>query len=229
MEPTGSGEVLLAEDDQAVRESLVRGLALHGYTTRVATDGVEALDAVADAVPDVVVLDVMMPRLDGLTVCRRLRASHPGLPILMLTARQEVVARIDGLDAGADDYLVKPYALGELAARLRALLRRSSITGSDHLLAVGDLVVDPQARTARRQGRTLDLTKTEFDLLELLVHNAGIVMTRDTLYDRIWGIDFDTSSRSLDVHISYLRQKTEAAGDARLIETVRGVGYVVRP
>ena len=228
MEPTGNGVVLVAEDDQAVRESLVRGLALHGYATRVAIDGVAALAAVADAVPDVVVLDVMMPRLDGLTVCRRLRAAHPDLPILMLTARHEVTDRIDGLDAGADDYLVKPYALGELAARLRALLRRTSITGSDHVLAVADLLVDPRARTARRQDRILELTKTEFDLLELLVDNADIVLTRDMLYDRIWGIDFNTSSRSLDVHISYLRQKTEAAGEARLIDTVRCVGYVVR-
>jgi len=228
MEPTRNGEVVVAEDDQAVRESLVRGLALYGYTTRVATDGVEALDLVAEALPDVVVLDVKMPRLDGLEVCRRLRAAHPHLPILMLTARREVTDRIDGLDAGADDYLVKPYALGELAARLRALLRRTSITGSDHVLTVADLVVDPRARTARRRDRTLELTKTEFDLLELLVHNAGVVLTRDVLYDRIWGIDFDTSSRSLDVHISYLRQKTEAAGEARLIDTVRGVGYVVR-
>lgn len=224
----GSTDVLVVEDDQGVRESLVRGLALHGYGTRVATDGIEALDAVAEQAPDVVVLDVMMPFLDGLTVCRRLRAEHPTLPILMLTARHEVADRIDGLDAGADDYLVKPFALGELSARLRALLRRSSISGSAGPLAAGDLVVDPRARTAKRGERLLNLTKTEFDLLELLVHNAEIVLSRDTLYDRIWGYDFDTTSRSLDVHVSYLRQKTEAAGEPRVIETVRGVGYVVR-
>jgi two-component system, OmpR family, response regulator MprA len=221
-------EVLVAEDDKGVRESLVRGLRLEGYEVRAVADGLAAVEAVVEREPDVVVLDVMMPVLDGLAACRRLRARSRTLPILILTARHEIDDRIAGLDAGADDYLVKPFALGELAARLRALLRRSSITGSNDVLRVGDLALDPRSRVATRAGRTLDLTKTEFDLLELLLHNAGIVLTRETLYDRIWGIDFDTASRSLDVHVSYLRHKTEAAGDARLIDTVRGVGYVVR-
>jgi two-component system, OmpR family, response regulator MprA len=229
VDPTTQPDVLLAEDDRNVREALVRGLRLEGYAVRTARDGVEALEAVVDHVPDVVVLDVMMPLLDGLSVCRRLRAQHRTLPILILTARHEVDDRIAGLDAGADDYLVKPFALGELAARLRALLRRSSLSGADDVLRVADLAVDPRARTAARGTRPLDLTKTEFDLLELLVHNTGIVLTREVLYDRIWGIEFDTTSRSLDVHISYLRQKTELAGEPRLIHTVRAVGYVARP
>jgi two-component system response regulator MprA len=221
-------EVLVAEDDKGVRESLVRGLRLEGYDVRAVADGLAAVEAVVEREPDLVVLDVMMPVLDGLTACRRLRARSRTLPILILTARHEVDDRIAGLDAGADDYLVKPFALGELAARVRALLRRSSLSGTDELLRVGDLSLDPRARTAARGERVLELTKTEFDLLELLLHNAGIVLTRETLYDRIWGIDFDTSSRSLDVHISYLRHKTEQGGEPRVIDTVRGVGYVVR-
>jgi two-component system response regulator MprA len=221
-------EVLVAEDDRGVRESLVRGLRLEGYSVRAVADGLAAVEAVVEREPDVVVLDVMMPVLDGLATCRRLRARSRSLPILILTARHEVDDRIAGLDAGADDYLVKPFALGELAARLRALLRRSSLSGTDEVMRVGDLSLDPRSRTATRGARSLELTKTEFDLLELLLHNAGIVLTRETLYDRIWGIDFDTSSRSLDVHISYLRHKTEAGGEPRVIDTVRGVGYVVR-
>ena len=223
-----AAEVLVAEDDKGVREALVRGLRLEGYVVRAVVDGLAAVEAVVEREPDVVVLDVMMPVLDGLTACRRLRARSRTLPILILTARHEVDDRIAGLDAGADDYLVKPFALGELAARLRALLRRSSITGSNDVLSVGNLALDPRSRVATRGSRLLDLTKTEFDLLELLLHNADIVLTRETLYDRIWGIDFDTSSRALDVHVSYLRHKTEAAGEPRLIDTVRGVGYVVR-
>jgi two-component system response regulator MprA len=175
------------------------------------------------------VLDVMMPFVDGLTVCRRLRARGVKVPILMLTARHEVADRVSGLDAGADDYLVKPFALDELSARLRALLRRSSVTGTDDTLQVDDLVLDPLGRTATRGGRTLELTKTEFDLLELLMVNAGVVLARDVIYDRIWGYDFETSSRSLDVYIGYLRTKTEADGGSRLVHTVRGVGYVLRP
>lgn len=222
-------DVLVAEDDRGVRESLVRALRLEGYDLRAVSDGAQALAAVDAQVPDVVILDIMMPNVDGLTVCRRLRTQHASLPILMLTARHEVGDRVAGLDAGADDYLVKPYAITELAARLRALLRRTSVTGSDETLRVDDLQLDPRARMAWRGERALDLTKTEFDLLELLMHNAGIVLERDTIYDRIWGFDFETSSRSLDVYIGYLRQKTEADGEPRLIHTVRGVGYVVRP
>jgi two-component system response regulator MprA len=170
----------------------------------------------------------MMPVLDGLTVCRRLRAGNCRTPILMLTARHEVSDRVSGLDAGADDYLAKPFSLDELLARLRALLRRTSVSGSEDLLRVADLTLDPLRRRAERGGRVLELTKTEFDLLELLMLNAGIVLSRDTIYDRIWGFDFETGSRSLDVYIGYLRRKTEAEGEPRLLHTVRGVGYVVR-
>jgi two-component system response regulator MprA len=221
--------VLVAEDDRGVRESLVRALRLEGYEVRAVSDGAQALDAVAEEEPDVVILDVMMPYVDGLTACRQLRARWPKMPILMLTARHEVSDRVAGLDAGADDYLVKPYAISELTARLRALLRRTSVSGADATLRVGDLSLDPLARLADRGGRPLELTKTEFDLLELLMHNTGIVLTRDTIYERIWGFDFETSSRSLDVYIGYLRQKTEGNGEPRLIHTLRGVGYVLRP
>ena len=203
-------------------------LAYEGYRVRLAVDGAEALASVLEAPPDVIVLDVMMPNVDGLTACRRLRERGDRTPVLMLTARHEVGDRVAGLDAGADDYLVKPYALDELLARLRALLRRTSVTGDEGVLRVGDLVVDPLRRQAWRGSRAVELTKTEFDLLELLLYNAGIVLTRDQIYERIWGYDFETSSKSLDVYISYLRHKTEAAGEARLIHTVRGVGYTAR-
>ena len=178
--------------------------------------------------PDLVVLDVMMPGLDGLAVCRRVRDAGDRTPILMLTARHELDDRVAGLDAGADDYLVKPFALEELLARVRALLRRAVPSADSHSLGVGDLVLEPASRTVRRSGRAIELTKTEFDLLELLMLNAGIVLSRDTIYERIWGIDFETSSNSLDVYVGYLRRKTEAEGEERLIHTVRGVGYVVR-
>jgi two-component system response regulator MprA len=222
-------QVLVAEDDRGVRESLVRALHFEGYDVQAVSDGAKALEAVAQHEPDVVVLDVMMPYVDGLTACRQLRARYRTLPILMLTARHEVSDRVAGLDAGADDYLVKPYAVGELAARLRALLRRTSVSGASDVLSVADLTLDPSSRLAERGGRPLELTKTEFDLLELLMHNVGIVLPRDTIYERIWGYDFETSSRSLDVYIGYLRQKTETDGEPRLIHTVRGVGYVMRP
>jgi len=221
--------VLLAEDDKSVRESLERALRFEGYDVEAVSDGARALDSVAQKEPDVVVLDVMMPFIDGLTVCRRLRARYPTMPILILTARHEVSDRVAGLDAGADDYVVKPFALDELIARLRALLRRTSISGADGALQVADLRLDPLGRTATRGTRPLDLTKTEFDLLELLMINAGIVLDRDTIYERIWGFDFETSSRSLDVYVGYLRRKTEGGGERRLLHTVRGIGYVVRP
>jgi two-component system response regulator MprA len=224
---TAGGSVLIAEDDERVRESIGRVLAYEGYDVRTAGDGVEALAAVADAPPDVIVLDVMMPKLDGLAVCRQLRRQGDATPVLMLTARHEVGDRVAGLDAGADDYLVKPFALDELLARLRALLRRS-VTAGDAELGVADLRLDPGRRQAWRGERPLELTKTEFDLLELLLHNAGIVLTRDQIYERIWGYDFETSSKSLDVYVSYLRRKTEADGEPRLIQTVRGFGYTVR-
>jgi two-component system response regulator MprA len=223
-----TARVLVAEDDRSVRESLVLALSVEGYDVEAVPDGEQALGAIAREVPDVIVLDVMMPVLDGLTVCRRLRAQRCETPILMLTARHEVSDRVSGLDAGADDYLPKPFSLDELLARLRALLRRTSVSGADEQLRIADLTLDPQRRTASRAGRPLELTKTEFDLLELLMLNAGIVLSRDTIYDRIWGFDFETGSRSLDVYIGYLRRKTEAEGEARLVHTVRGVGYVVR-
>jgi two-component system response regulator MprA len=220
--------VLIAEDDRSVRESLILALGVEGYDVEAVNDGAQALEAVALREPDVIVLDIMMPSLDGLTVCRRLRTAKNRTPILMLTARHEVSDRVSGLDAGADDYLAKPFSLDELLARLRALLRRTSVSGTEDLLRVADLTLDPLRRSAERGGRALDLTKTEFDLLELLMLNTGIVLGRDTIYDRIWGFDFETGSRSLDVYIGYLRRKTEAEGESRLVHTVRGVGYVVR-
>jgi two-component system, OmpR family, response regulator MprA len=226
---SASGRVLVAEDDRSVRDSLVRALTFEGYEVFTAADGAEALAAVNDTQPDVVVLDVLMPNVDGLTACRLLRQRGDRTPVLMLTARHEVSDRVAGLDAGADDYLVKPFALDELLARLRALLRRTGVTGDEEVLRVGDLVLDPPRRQAWRGDRELELTKTEFDLLELLLFNAGIVLTRDQIYERIWGYDFETSSKSLDVYISYLRRKTEEQGEARLIHTIRGVGYSARP
>jgi len=206
----------------------VLALELEGYDVEAVGDGEKALAAVLASEPDVVVLDVMMPFLDGLTVCRRLRAREVRVPILMLTARHEVADRVSGLDAGADDYVVKPFALDELSARLRALLRRTSVTGHEVVIQVDDLVLDPLGRTASRAGMPLDLTKTEFDLLELLMVNAGVVLPRDVIYERIWGFDFETSSRSLDVYVGYLRTKTEVDDAPRLLHTVRGVGYVLR-
>ncbi|MGE0878144.1 MAG: response regulator transcription factor [Acidimicrobiia bacterium] len=220
--------VLIAEDDRGVRESLERVLRFEGYRVQAVIDGAQAIAAVVEREPDVVLLDVMMPRIDGLTACRTLRNRHPKLPILMLTARHEIADRVAGLDAGADDYLVKPFELGELLARVRALLRRTSFSSSGDVLQYSDLAVDPRARTARRGERMLELTKTEFDLLELLVVNAGVVLERHVIYERIWGFEFETTSRSLDVHVGYLRNKTEEAGEHRLVHTVRGVGYVLR-
>jgi two-component system response regulator MprA len=220
--------VLVAEDDRSVRESLVLALQVEGYDIEAVVDGERAIEAFERRIPDVVVLDVMMPKLDGLEVCRRIRAGDSQVPVLMLTARHEISDRVAGLDAGADDYLVKPFSLDELLARLRALLRRTSVTGSNELLEVADLTLDPLRRTVTRGARSLELTKTEFDLLELLMLNAGIVLERDTIYDRIWGFDFETNSRSLDVYVGYLRRKTEGAGEPRLLHTVRGVGYAVR-
>lgn len=224
-----SGRVLVVEDDRSMRDSLVRALSFEGYDVHSATDGADGLDTAARVQPDLVILDVLMPKVDGLTACRRLRERGDRTPVLMLTARHEVSDRVAGLDAGADDYLVKPFALDELLARVRALMRRSSVAGEDGgALSVGDLVLDPAGRRAWRGERELDLTKTEFDLLELLVYNAGIVLTRDQIYEQIWGYDFETSSKSLDVYISYLRRKTEEAGEYRVIHTARGVGYTAR-
>lgn len=220
--------VLIAEDDRAVRQSLERTLRLEGFEVTAVRTGIEAVDACVAELPHVVLLDVMMPDMDGLTACRTLRSHYPELPILMLTARHEIGDRVAGLEAGADDYLVKPYASAELIARVRALLRRSSLSGAKDLLQHADVKLDPAARLAWRGDRQLVLTKMEFDLLELLVFNAGVVLSRDTLYEQIWGFDFETSSRSLDVYIGYLRAKLETNGEPRIIKTVRGVGFVVR-
>ena len=221
--------VLVAEDDRSVRESLVMALELEGYTVHAATDGEKALAAFDTFDPDLLVLDVMMPTVDGLTVCRRLRSRQVTTPILVLTARDQVSDRVTGLDAGADDYLVKPFSLDELLARMRALLRRNHVQDDEPVLMVADLTLDPLRRLVTRAGRTIDLTKTEFDLLALLMENTGIVLSRDQIYEHIWGYDFETGSRSLDVYIGYLRRKTEANGESRLVHTMRGVGYVVRP
>ncbi len=221
--------VLIAEDDEGVRTALSRALKFEGYDVVLAFDGAEALEAVSTSEPDVIVLDVMMPHIDGLTACRRMRSKGIETPILMLTARQEVSDRVAGLDAGADDYLPKPYALEELLARLRALLRRTDhVEGDSDELSYDDLTMNLSTRVVKRGERVLDLTKTEFDLLELLLSNAEIVLTRDVIYDRIWGYDFETSSNSLDVYIGYLRRKTEEDDSTRLIHTVRGVGYALR-
>ena len=222
--------ILVVDDDRAVRESLRRSLSFNGYTVDLAEDGVEALDAIANERPDAVVLDVMMPRLDGLEVCRQLRSTGDDLPILVLTARDSVSERVAGLDAGADDYLPKPFALEELLARLRALLRR---TGPEDLaetalLTFGDLSLDPATREVHRGKRSISLTRTEFALLEMLMANPRRVLTRSRILEEVWGFDFPTSGNALEVYVGYLRRKTEAEGEPRLIHTVRGVGYVLR-
>ena len=224
-----NGKLLVVEDDERVRDAVTRALRYEGYDVHTAADGNEALVRAIDVAPDAILLDVLMPGTDGLAVCRQLRERGDHTPVLMLTARHEVSDRVAGLDAGADDYLVKPFALDELLARIRALMRRTSVTGESGVMRCGDLSLDPQRREAWRGDRELGLTKTEFDLLELLLANADIVVTRDTIYERIWGYDFETSSKSLDVYIGYLRRKTEAEGEPRLIRTVRGVGYTLRP
>ena len=225
--------VLIADDDRAIRDSLERALQLEGYRTRTAADGVEALTAVHADPVDLLILDVMMPGVDGLGVCRVLRAEGDRTPILMLTARVETPDRVAGLDAGADDYLPKPFELDELLARIRALLRRAAPTtgegAAEPLIQVGDLRIDPGARRVWRAGREVELSKTEFDLLELLARNAGIVLDHSTIYDRIWGYDFGPESKNLAVYISYLRRKLEPEGTTPLIQTVRGVGYTLRP
>jgi two-component system response regulator MprA len=224
---TDAALVLIAEDDDEIRHALERILGFEGYRTLVATDGAAALSSVVEHGPDVIVLDVMMPYVDGLAVCRRLRERGNRTPILMLTARHEVSDRVAGLDAGADDYMPKPFDLEELLARLRALLRRVADPDED-VLAAGPLRLDVRRRALTSNGGAVDLTRTEFSILELLMRNDGIVLERSTIYDRVWGYDFGSSSRSLDVHVGYLRRKLEADGSPRLIETVRGVGFVLR-
>jgi two-component system, OmpR family, response regulator MprA len=220
--------LLIAEDDRGVRESLARALQYEGYEVVVAADGREAMQVARLGSIDALVLDVMMPELDGLEVARKLRLEGNRIPILMLTARHEISDRVAGLEAGADDYLVKPFALDELLARLKALLRRSSLSPPDTRLRLADLELDPDGRRLTRAGVEIEVTKTEFDLLELLLMNAGIVLPRSVIYERIWGYDFETSSNPLEVYVGYLRRKLEASGGSRLIHTVRGVGYVAR-
>ena len=226
---TQQARILIAEDDQGVRKSLTRALTFQNYKVTAVNDGAQALEAVDIELPDLVILDVSMPQIDGLTACRMIREKYRSLPILMLTARHEISDRVAGLDAGADDYVVKPFALEELSARVRSMLRRTHVTEATQNLVVADLILDLRARTAHRGKRELILTKTEFDLLELLMLNVGIVLERDMLYDRIWGFNFETGSRSLDVYIGYLRRKTEEGGEPRVLHTIRGVGYIVRP
>ena len=228
--------VLLAEDDRAVRESLARAMTLEGYEVSAVNDGAAALQHLredsVDGPPDIIILDVSMPAVDGLTVCRVLRSEGVRIPILMLTARTEPSDRIAGLDAGADDYVLKPFDLGELFARLRALVRRLVVDANEHSevksLVLDDLVMDPAGRRVRRGSRELELSKTEFDLLELLIRNTGIVLDHSTIYERIWKYDFGPDSKNLAVYIGYLRRKTEEEGGSRLIHTVRGVGYSAR-
>ena len=217
------------DDERAVRDSLRRALALEGYEVEVAADGAEALARLRanGAQPDAMVLDVLMPGVDGLEVCRRLRAAGSRLPVLMLTARDAVDDRVAGLDAGADDYVVKPFALEELLARIRALLRRA-LSAPDGVLRFADVELDAGSRTVRRAGETIELTRTEFNLLELFMLNPRQVLTRSLIFERVWGYDFGFASNSLDVYIGYLRRKTEAGGRPRLIHTVRGIGYALR-
>jgi two-component system response regulator MprA len=225
-------KILVVDDERAVRESLRRALELEGYQVALAEDGEEALERLGgseEGEADAVILDVLMPGIDGLEVCRRLRAERNAVPVLMLTARAEVDSRVAGLDAGADDYLPKPFALAELLARLRALLRRAG-NGDEagDVLRFSDLELDLGTREVRRGRRPIELTRTEFALLELFLRNPRQVLTRSIIFERVWGYDFGYGSNSLDVYIGYLRRKTEAGGKARLIHTVRGVGYALR-
>jgi len=224
--------VLLAEDDRAVRDSLTRALTLEGYEVRAVSNGALALDVLNDTTPDLLLLDVSMPIVDGLTVCRVLRGERNRVPILILTARTDTRDRVAGLDAGADDYLAKPFDLDELLARMRALLRRVNPDDPDaersEPLRLGDLTIDTAGRRVTRAGAEIELSKTEYDLLELLVRNTGVVLDHSTIYDRIWHYDFGPDSKNLAVYIGYLRRKTEDGGGSRLVHTVRGVGYVAR-
>ncbi|MFD8082872.1 response regulator transcription factor [Kitasatospora sp. NPDC059722] len=218
--------VLVVDDDPEVRAAVEDGLAIEGYQVRGAADGLAALTEVASWQPDAMVLDLLMPVLDGLAVCRRLRALGDRIPILVLTARDSVSERVDGLDAGADDYLVKPFALDELAARLRALLRRSATAPDEEPgLRFADLEVDPHTRTGTRAGRPVEFSRTEFALLDVLLRHPGQVLPREVIMERVWGADFGPDSNSLAVYVGYLRRKLEAGGEPRLVHTVHGVGY----
>ncbi|MFD7922422.1 response regulator transcription factor [Streptomyces sp. NPDC059740] len=228
--------ILIVDDEPAVREALRRSLAFEGYETREAVDGLDAVEKVAGFHPELIVLDVLMPRMDGLTAARRLRSRGVTVPILMLTARDTVGDRVTGLDAGADDYLVKPFELDELLARIRALLRRSSYAAAaaaeqvvdGDWLAFADLRMNLATREVLRGERAVELTRTEFTLLEMFLAHPRQVLTREQILKAVWGFDFEPSSNSLDVYVMYLRRKTEAGGEPRLVHTVRGVGYVLR-
>jgi two-component system, OmpR family, response regulator MprA len=220
--------ILVVDDEPAVLDAVDRALRLEGYDTELAADGQQALDALAASAPDALVLDLLMPRVDGLEVCRRLRAAGDRTPVLVLTARDAVADRVRGLDAGADDYVVKPFALEELLARLRALLRRSGGVGEHELLRFADLELRPLEHTVRRGRRVIELTRTEFSLLELFMRHPRQVLTRSQIFERVWGYDFGESSNSLEVYVGYLRRKLEADEEPRLLQTVRGLGYVLR-
>jgi two-component system response regulator MprA len=220
--------ILIAEDDKQIREALDRILRFEGYTTIPVNDGAAALEAFGENDPDAAIVDVNMPFVDGLSVVRRLRDKGDRTPVLILTARQATADRVEGLDAGADDYLPKPFELDELLARVRALLRRGGSGSVASTSVVGDLRIDTAKRSVHRGARVVDLTKTEFDILELLARNADIVLSRSQIYEDIWGYDFESSSKSLDVHVGYLRRKLEESGETRLLHTIRGVGYVLR-
>ena len=223
--------ILVVDDDHAVRESLRRSREFNGYDVTLAQDGAEALAAIGQRTPDALVIDVMMPRLDGLETTRALRVAGNDLPILVLTARDSVGDRVEGLDAGADDYLTKPFALEELLARLRALLRRVHVAGeeeTDETLTFADLTLNPATREVRRGGRPIELTRTEFSLLEMFLRRPRRVLDRSFILEEVWGYDFPTTANSLEVYVGYLRRKTEAGGEPRLLHTVRGVGYVLK-
>jgi two-component system, OmpR family, response regulator MprA len=224
VKPHGA-RVLVVEDDPTVLAAVVRVLELDGHRVPTAKDGRAGLEAILRDTPDVVVMDVMMPHMNGIEVCREVRRSGNRVPILLLTARVEVSDRVEGLDAGADDYLPKPFASKELSARIRALLRRTTPQHDDSKLVAGPLTIDRDTRSVMRAGRRIDLTKTEFNLLELLAEQSDIVISRDFIYEHVWGYNFETSSKSLDVYVGYLRRKLNAPGEEDLIRTVRGIGY----
>jgi two-component system response regulator MprA len=228
--PSPRPRVLVVDDDKAVRESLRRSLEFNGYDVSLASDGAEALAGIANSDPDVVVMDVMMPRLDGLEATKALRKAGNDLPILVLTARDAVGDRVEGLDAGADDYLTKPFALQELLARLRALLRRAIPRDDDldETIGFSDLTMDIATREVKRGDRLIELTRTEFTLLEMFLRRPRRVLERSFILEEVWGYDFPTTANSLEVYVGYLRRKTEAEGESRLIHTVRGVGYVLK-
>jgi two-component system response regulator MprA len=221
---------MVVDDDKAVRESLRRSLEFNGYDVSLASDGADALAGIAGTQPDVVIMDVMMPRLDGIEATKALRTAGNDVPILVLTARDAVGDRVEGLDAGADDYLTKPFALQELLARLRALLRRvvPREDGTEEILGFADLSMDIATREVRRGDRTVELTRTEFTLLEMFLRRPRRVLERSFILEEVWGYDFPTTANSLEVYVGYLRRKTEAEGEPRLIHTVRGVGYVLK-